>query len=82
VENLTLAQQNRAGFQNLLTVISVMILIGTEVFGVAFAAGWAIAGLFELGDMVSYILMALFSLIGIYILVNLWRKATTVEPIR
>jgi hypothetical protein len=52
------------------------------VFGVAFAAGWAIAGLFELGDMVSYILMALFSLIGIYILVNLWRKATTVEPIR
>ncbi len=80
MEKPTLAQ-TRAGFQNLVTVISVMILIGTEVFGVAFAAGWAIAGLFELGDMVSYILMALFSLVGVYILVHLWRKAVAVEPI-
>ena len=66
---------------NLGTVVSVMILVGTEVFGLAFAAGWAIAGLFELGDDVSYGLMGLFSLLGLWVMVILWRKATEVEPI-
>lgn len=66
---------------NFLTVVSVMILIGAEVFGVAFASGWAIAGLLELGDQVSYGLMGLFSLIGIYIMVLLWRQAIKAEPV-
>jgi hypothetical protein len=69
-------------WDNLLTVISVMILIGAEVFGIAVAAGWAIAGLFELGDTVSYGLMAIFSLIGLYAMLILWRRAVQVEPIR
>jgi hypothetical protein len=43
--------------KNLTTVIAVGILVGTEVFAVALAAGWAIAGLFELGDTVALILM-------------------------
>ena len=68
-------------WDNLLTVVSVMILIGAEVFGIAVAAGWAIAGLFELGDIVSYVLMALFSLLGIYAMLVLWRRAVHVEPI-
>ncbi|KAA2236700.1 hypothetical protein [Salinarimonas soli] len=59
-----------------------MILIGTEVFGVAVAAGWAIAGLFELGDTVSYVLMLLFSGLGAWAMVVLWRRAVQVEPIR
>ena len=67
---------------NLLTVISVMILIGAEVFGLAVAAGWAIAGLFELGDTVGYGLMAIFSLFGIYAMLMLWRRAVQVEPLR
>ena len=58
-----------------------MILVGTEVFGVALAAGWAIAGLLELGSTFEYILMGLFSLIGAYILLALWRKAIAIEPI-
>ena len=45
------------------------------------AAGWAIAGLFELGSTFEYILMGLFSLIGAYILLALWRKAVAIEPI-
>ena len=69
-------------WDNLLTVISVMILIGAEVFGIAVAAGWAIAGLFELGDTVSYGLMVIFSLIGLYAMLILWRRAVQVEPIR
>lgn len=63
----------------LLTVISVMILVGAEVFGVALAAAWAIAGLFELGDALGYALMAVFSAFGAYILMHLWRRAHAVE---
>ncbi|MBF9197698.1 hypothetical protein [Microvirga terrestris] len=58
-----------------------MILVGAEVFGVAIAAGWAIAGLFELGDYVGYALMGVFSVFALYILVNLWRRCVAVEPL-
>jgi len=67
---------------NLLTVVSVLILIGTEVFGVALAAGWALAGLFELGDTVGHVLMGLFSLAALYVVYMLWRRAAHIEPIR
>ncbi len=67
--------------RNLVTIVSVLILIGTEVFGVALAAGWAIAGLFELGPTMAYVLMGLFSLIGLYAMLALWRTSVRVEPI-
>ncbi len=71
--------QNRT--RNLITIVSVLILIGTEVFGVALSAGWAIAGMFELGQTAAYILMVLFSLIGIYAMVGLWRSSVRAEAI-
>ena len=77
-----MANPTTASRRNLITIISVLILIGTEVFGVALAGGWAIAGLFELGDTAAYVLMGLFSLLGVYAMVALWRNAVTVEPIR
>jgi hypothetical protein len=67
--------------RNLVTVVSVMILVATEVFGVALAAGWAIAGLFELGATISYVLMALFSLLGLYLMWGFWKQAVSIEPI-
>jgi hypothetical protein len=76
-----LAQANGTNWRNLITVVSIMILVGAEVFGVAISAGWAIAGLFELGDIVGYILIALFSLFALYVLVVLWRRCVAVEPI-
>jgi len=78
---LPAAQTSRTRRGSFWTIVSVMILVGAEVFGVALAAGWAIAGLFELGDAVSYILMGLFSLIGLYVMILLWRRATRIEPI-
>jgi hypothetical protein len=77
-----LARSRDINWMNLLTVVSVLILIGTEVFGVALAAGWALAGLFELGDTVGHILMALFSLAALYVVYLLWRRAVHIEPIR
>lgn len=75
---------NKNGFnlKNLTTVIAVSILVGTEVFAVALAAGWAIAGLFELGDRIALILMGLFSLAGIWIMLKFVRQALSVEPLR
>jgi hypothetical protein len=81
MEQATVAHATRTNWRNLITIISIMILIGTEVFGVAIAAGWAIAGMFELGDIVGYALMGLFSLFGAWILLALWRRCTAVEPI-
>jgi uncharacterized membrane protein len=76
------ALQNKINWRNLITVISVTILVGTEILGVALASGWAIAGLFELGDQVSYVLMGLFSLFGLYGTWHLWQRAAHIEPIR
>lgn len=64
---------------DLLTIVSLTILVGTEVFGVALVAGWAIAGLFELGATVSYVLMALFSALGLWAMVGFVRGALKAE---
>lgn len=67
---------------NMLTIISVGVLVGTEVFGVALAAGWAIAGLFQLGRNFEYAFMAVFSVLGAYALYRFMKRALEVEPVR
>ena len=76
-----MAQAKSTNWRNVITIMSIMILVGAEVFGVAIAAGWAIAGLFELGEHVGYALMVLFSLFAVYVLVNLWRRCVAIEPL-
>lgn len=68
--------------RNLITIVSMMVLVGTEVFAVAIASGWALAGLFDLGDRGGHVLMVVFSLFAVWIMVQLWRRATSIEPIR
>ncbi|GJE27710.1 hypothetical protein [Methylobacterium organophilum] len=68
--------------RHLITVLSLMVLVGTEVFAAAISAGWALAGLFELGDTIGHVLMALFSLLAAWIMLQLWRRATSIEPLR
>ena len=77
-----MAQAKSTNWRNVITIMSIMVLVGAEVFGVAIAAGWAIAGLFELGDVVSYGLMVVFSVLGLYAMLILWRRAVQIEPIR
>jgi len=69
----------RTNWRNLIMVVSLGILIAVELFGVALASGWALAGLFELGAIVSYVLMALFSLLAGYAMLNLMRRVLKVE---
>lgn len=65
---------------HVLTVVSATILIGAEVFGAAFAGSWAVASLFNLGDIGARILDALFMLCGIAIMAQFVRAARRVEP--
>jgi hypothetical protein len=77
------AQKPPAGrilWLNVMTVISAAILIGAEVFGAAFAAGWAFAVLFDLGKYGVHTLQAVFFLIGIAVMVRFILNARRVEP--
>jgi hypothetical protein len=75
-----LTGDRRIAWQNFLTVVSAAILIGAEVFGAAFAGGWAVANLFDLGPYGVYIMQGLFFLCGIAVMVAFLRNAQRVEP--
>jgi len=65
---------------SVITVISAAILIGAEVFGAAFAGGWALAILFGLSDTGAHILQAVLFAVGVMIMVGFIRAAQCVEP--
>jgi hypothetical protein len=65
---------------SVITVISAAILIGAEVFGAAFAGGWALAILFDLGDSGAHILQAILFAIGVFVMASFIRAAQRVEP--
>jgi len=65
---------------HVLTVVSAAILIGAEVFGAAFAAGWAFANLFSLGEYGVHILQALFFALGVGVMISFIGNARRVEP--
>jgi len=66
---------------NVITIVSATILIGAEVFGAAFAGGWALSILFEIeGSIKSHILQGILLVIGIYVMTRFVRAARRVEP--
>ena len=65
---------------SVITVISAAILIGAEVFGAAFAGGWALAILFGLEATGAHILQVILFAIGAAIMVGFVRGARQVEP--
>jgi hypothetical protein len=65
---------------SVVTVISAAILIGAEVFGAAFAGGWALAILFGLGDTGAHVLQAVLFAIGVLVMIAFIRAARRVEP--
>ena len=70
----------RINWTNVITVLSAAILISAEVFGAAFAGGWAVAVLFHLGDYGVYILQALFFVAGAAVMIGFVRNAKRIEP--
>jgi hypothetical protein len=66
---------------HVITVMSAAILIAAEVFGAAFAGGWALAHMFGLGDQTYiYALQGIFFVFGFFVMVQFVRAAQKVEP--
>jgi len=65
---------------SVITIISAAILIGAEVFGAAFAGGWALAILFGLEDTGAHILQAVLFGLGVLVMIAFIRAAQRVEP--
>jgi hypothetical protein len=70
----------RIYWPSVVTVISAAILIGAEVFGAAFAGGWALSILFGLDTVGEHILQIVLFVIGVAIMVAFVRSAQRVEP--
>ena len=67
---------------NISTLVSVAILVGTELIGAGAAAGWAIGGLFALGPLITHVLQAVFVLLALVGLFYFLRAATAHEKLR
>ena len=64
------------------TLIAVAILVGTELVGASWAAGWALGGLFGLDPAISRAIEIAFGLIGFVGLYFFMRTAIAHEPVR
>ncbi len=65
-----------------MTLISVAVLVGTELIGAAAAAGWAIGGLFVLGPVITHTLEGVLVVLALIGLFYFLRAAVAHEPIR
>ena len=80
--------QREIVWPTVITVISAAILIGAEVFGAAFAGGWALAILLPPESLLlpftqetwAHIVQAVLFGIGVVIMVAFIRQAQRIEP--
>jgi hypothetical protein len=70
----------RIVWESVVTVLSAAVLISVEVFGAAFAGGWALANLMGLGDYGVYTLQIVFFLLGAAVMIGFVRNGMRVEP--
>jgi hypothetical protein len=73
---------------SVITVVSAAILISAEVFGAAFAGGWALAIIMPPEDFYlsisqdtwAHILQAILFAVGVFVMITFLRAAQRVEP--
>jgi uncharacterized membrane protein len=70
----------RINWVNVSTVISAAILISAEVFGAAYAGGWAFANMLNLGDYGVPVLQGIFFVLGVMVMLAFIRNAQRIEP--
>ncbi len=75
-------QSKPVNWANLTTLSCVAILVGTELVGMSWAAGWALGGLFGLAPVIAKTVEVAFGLLGFVALYYFMRAAIKVEPIR
>lgn len=71
----------RINWLNLSTVGSAGILVGTMIFGLAYATGWALGGILGLGELGAYFFEAVFFFIAASGLIAFIRTAVRADPI-
>ena len=74
------APRRRILWQNVSTVMSAAVLISAEVFGAAFAGGWALANVLGLGDFGVYAVQIALFIVGLVVMASFVRNAMRVEP--
>ena len=79
-QSTTKPRERRINWVNVMTVSSAATLIAAEVFGGAYAAGWAFATLFQLGEYGAPVLQVIFFLIGLYVMVRFVNAGRRIEP--
>jgi len=77
-----LAEPKKINWRNALAVISLGILVGTELVGMTWAAGWALGGIFDLPPLFRRIFEVTGLVLGFAGLYYFMRSALKVEPIR
>ena len=76
-----MAQTKSINWTHATTLAAVAVLVGTEFVGTAWAAGWALGGLFQLDETSSRAIEVGFSLIGLALLAYFMRAAIRAEPL-
>jgi hypothetical protein len=74
--------QKPINWDNAITVISVAILVGTELVGISWAAGWALGGFLGLPPLVSTGVEIVGGAFGLFLVYHFVRAALKVEPLR
>lgn len=76
--------RRRVRWASVATVLSAATLIAAEVFGAAYAGGWALSNLLDLnsylGEYGTLILQTIFFGLGFYVMALFIRAACRVEP--
>jgi hypothetical protein len=77
-----LAEAKKINWVHVSTLVAVAILVGTEMVGASWAAGWALGGLLQLDPVISRTIEAIFALCGFVLLYFFMRTAIRHESIR
>lgn len=77
-----MAEGKRINWENAVTIVSVAILVGTELVGLTWAAGWAFGGMLGLPRTVQLVVELAGAALGLVLVYYFVRAALKVEPIR
>jgi uncharacterized membrane protein YjfL (UPF0719 family) len=67
--------------KNLVTIVSLAILVGAEILGAALALGWAIGSMYELSDIWRWAVIGICLSGGAYVIFRFMQNAVKIEPI-
>ncbi|MCI4677389.1 hypothetical protein K9U39_00425 [Rhodoblastus acidophilus] len=77
-----MSQNKSINWTNARTLVALAILVGTELVGASWAAGWALGGIFQLGAIYARAFELFFIVIGFVGLYYFMRTAAAHEPFR